>query len=44
MVWLTLLDSMGDAAIPEFKGMVGVVKETVLDTRAALQGLLGSKI
>jgi hypothetical protein len=35
---------MGDAAIPEFKGMVGVVKETMKDTKAALQGLLGSKI
>jgi len=39
-----LYELMGDAAIPEFKGMVNVVKETMRDTRAALQGLLGSKI
>jgi hypothetical protein len=35
---------MGDAGIPEFRSMVGVVKETVGDTKAALQGLVGSKI
>ncbi|KAL2259964.1 hypothetical protein VTK26DRAFT_6176 [Humicola hyalothermophila] len=39
-----LYECMGDAAIPEFRAVVGVVKETMADTRAALQGLLGSKI
>ncbi len=39
-----IYECMGDAGIPEFKGMVGVVKETMRDTKAALQGLLGSKI
>lgn len=39
-----IYECMGDAGIPEFKGMVGVVKETMGDTKAALQGLLGSKI
>lgn len=39
-----IYECMGDAAIPEFKGMVGVVKETMRDTKAALQGLVGSKI
>ncbi|GAB1320536.1 Isochorismatase domain-containing protein 2 [Madurella fahalii] len=39
-----IYECMGDAAIPEFKGMVGLVKETMGDTKAALQGLVGSKI
>jgi nicotinamidase-related amidase len=39
-----IYECMGDAAIPEFRGMVKVVKETMGDTKAALQGLLGSKI
>ncbi|KAH6850194.1 Isochorismatase-like protein [Chaetomium sp. MPI-CAGE-AT-0009] len=39
-----IYECMGDAGIPEFKGMVRVVKETVGDTKAALQGLVGSKI
>jgi hypothetical protein len=39
-----IYECMGDAGIPEFKGMVGVVKETMRDTKAALQGLVGSKI
>ncbi|KAL2020254.1 hypothetical protein VTK56DRAFT_8578 [Thermocarpiscus australiensis] len=39
-----LYECMGDAGIPEFRGMVKLVKETVGDTRAALQGLVGSKI
>ncbi|KXX74322.1 Isochorismatase family protein 1B [Madurella mycetomatis] len=36
-----IYECMGDAAIPEFKGMVGLVKETMGDTKAALQGLWG---
>ncbi|KAH6636585.1 Isochorismatase-like protein [Chaetomium tenue] len=39
-----IYECMGDAGIPEFKGMIGVVKEAVGDTRAALAGLVGSKI
>ncbi|KAK4044030.1 putative hydroxyethylthiazole kinase [Parachaetomium inaequale] len=39
-----IYECMGDAGIPEFKSMVGVVKETMGDTKAALQGLVGSKI
>lgn len=39
-----IYECMGDAGIPEFKGMIGVVKEAVGDTRAALTGLVGSKI
>jgi hypothetical protein len=39
-----IYECMGDSAIPEFKGMVGVVKRTMGDTKVALQGLLGSKI
>lgn len=39
-----IYECMGDAGIPEFKGMVGVVKAAVGDTKAALQGLVGSKI
>ncbi|KAK4106555.1 Isochorismatase hydrolase [Parathielavia hyrcaniae] len=39
-----LYECMGDAAAPEFRDVVRVVKEAVADTRAALQGLLGSKI
>ncbi|KAL1837550.1 hypothetical protein VTJ49DRAFT_3653 [Mycothermus thermophilus] len=39
-----LYELMGDAAIPEFKAIVNVVKETAKETGAALQGLLGSKI
>ncbi|KAK3302126.1 Isochorismatase-like protein [Chaetomium strumarium] len=39
-----IYECMGDAGIPEFRGMVKVVKETMGDTRAALQALLGSKI
>ena len=40
-----LYECMGDAAIPEFRAMVGLVKDTAADTKAALQGLLvGSKI
>ncbi|KAH6624903.1 Isochorismatase-like protein [Chaetomium sp. MPI-SDFR-AT-0129] len=37
-------ECMGDAGIPEFKGIVGVVKESAGDTREALGGLVGSKI
>lgn len=37
-------ECMGDAGIAEFKGVVGVVKDSVGDTRAALEGLVGSKI
>ncbi|KAK3295980.1 Isochorismatase-like protein [Chaetomium fimeti] len=39
-----IYECMGDAGIPEFKGMIQVIKETVGDTKAALQGLVGSKI
>ncbi|KAK3906356.1 Isochorismatase-like protein [Staphylotrichum tortipilum] len=39
-----IYECMGDAGIPEFRGMVGVMKDTMRDTKAALQGLLGSKI
>ncbi|KAL2271660.1 hypothetical protein VTJ83DRAFT_1031 [Remersonia thermophila] len=39
-----LYELMGDAAIPEFKAIVNVVKETAKETGEALQGLLGSKI
>lgn len=39
-----LYECMGDAGIPEFKAVVGLVKETMGDTRAALQALVGSKI
>ena len=35
-----IYEVMGDAAIPEFKTLAGLVKETGPDTRAALQGLL----
>ncbi|KAL2124247.1 hypothetical protein VTJ04DRAFT_612 [Mycothermus thermophilus] len=39
-----LYELMGDAAIPEFKGIVSVVKETQQGTGEALRGLLGSKM
>lgn len=39
-----IYECMGDAAVPEFKGMVGLVKETGKDTKAVLQGLLSSKM
>ncbi|KAK4247735.1 Isochorismatase-like protein [Corynascus novoguineensis] len=39
-----IYECMGDAKIPEFKEIVGVVKETMGDTRAALKSLVGSKI
>ncbi|KAK3944733.1 Isochorismatase-like protein [Diplogelasinospora grovesii] len=35
-----LYECMGDADIPEFKGIVGLVKETGPKTKEALQGLL----
>lgn len=39
-----IYECMGDAKIPEFKHIVGLVKDTATDTRAALKGLLGSKM
>ncbi|KAK2070296.1 hypothetical protein P8C59_004802 [Phyllachora maydis] len=36
-----MYEVMGDAAIGEFKAVVGLVKETGPQTRAAMQGLLG---
>ncbi|KAK0621377.1 Isochorismatase-like protein [Bombardia bombarda] len=39
-----LYECMGDAAVAEFKAIVGLVKDTGADTRTALQGLLGSKM
>ncbi|KAL2164503.1 hypothetical protein VTH06DRAFT_3719 [Thermothelomyces fergusii] len=39
-----IYECMGDAKIPEFKQIVGLVKDTAADTRAALKGLLGSKM
>lgn len=41
-----IYECMGDAAAPEFKAVVGLVKETIKDTKASLQGLapIGSKI
>lgn len=39
-----IYECMGDAKVPEFKEIVGVVKETMGDTRAALKSLVGSKI
>jgi hypothetical protein len=35
-----LYECMGDAAIPEFRSIVGLVKETGSDTKTSLQGLL----
>ncbi|KAK4178461.1 Isochorismatase-like protein [Triangularia setosa] len=39
-----IYELMGDAAVPEFKGIVNLVKDTGKETRGALGGLLGSKI
>ncbi|KAK4190119.1 putative hydrolase [Podospora australis] len=41
-----IYECMGDAAVPEFKQMVSLVKDTMKDTKASLQGLvpIGSKI
>lgn len=39
-----LYERLGDAAAPEFRGAVALVKESAADTRAALQGLLASKM
>ncbi|KAI1637165.1 Isochorismatase hydrolase [Biscogniauxia mediterranea] len=39
-----LYECMGDARVPEFRDVARVVKDTGHDTRAALAGLLGSKI
>ncbi|KAK3322383.1 Isochorismatase-like protein [Apodospora peruviana] len=36
-----IYECMGDAVIPEFKGIVSLVKDTSGDTKKALQGLLG---
>jgi hypothetical protein len=36
-----IYECMGDAAIPEFRGMVKLVKETMADTKVSLQALLG---
>ncbi|TDZ74487.1 Isochorismatase domain-containing protein 2 [Colletotrichum trifolii] len=35
-----LYELMGDASVPEFKGIVGLVKETGKDTKEALQALV----
>ncbi|KAK0711174.1 Isochorismatase-like protein [Lasiosphaeris hirsuta] len=37
-------ECMGDAAVPEFRAIVALVKDTALDTKAALQGLLGTPV
>lgn len=39
-----LYEVIGDAGIPEFRGIVGLVKETSADTKAALGALLPSKM
>ena len=39
-----LYECVGDAAIPEFKAIIGLVKESAADTRTALQSLLAAKI
>ncbi|OAA57859.1 isochorismatase family protein [Niveomyces insectorum RCEF 264] len=39
-----LYEHLGDAAVPTFRGMVGLVKETSADTRTALSALLSPKI
>lgn len=39
-----MYETMGDAGIPEFRNIVGLVKETKDDTQAALKGLLSPKI
>ncbi|KAK4461445.1 hypothetical protein QBC42DRAFT_178595 [Cladorrhinum samala] len=39
-----MYECMGDAGIPEFKSVIGVVKDTMKDTKEAWQGLVGSKI
>lgn len=35
-----LYEAVGDAAVPEFKSVIGIVKETSADTRAVLQALV----
>lgn len=35
-----LYEVVGDAAAPEFKGLIGIVKESVEDTKAVLGALL----
>ncbi|KAK4169209.1 Isochorismatase-like protein [Cladorrhinum sp. PSN259] len=39
-----MYECMGDAAVPEFKEVIKLVKDTVGDTRAGLAGSIGSKI
>ncbi|KAK4650134.1 hypothetical protein QC762_702020 [Podospora pseudocomata] len=39
-----IYELMGDAAVPEFKGIVNLVKDTGNETKGALRGLVGSKI
>ncbi|KAJ9150708.1 Isochorismatase domain-containing protein [Pleurostoma richardsiae] len=39
-----LYECMGDATVPEFKSIVGLVKETSADTKAALQNLVPAKM
>lgn len=39
-----LYECMGDAGIPEFKSIVGIVKETGKDTKTALGALIPSRI
>lgn len=39
-----LYECMGDAAIPEFKSIVGIVKESGKDTKTALGALIPSRI
>ncbi|KAK3357441.1 Isochorismatase-like protein [Lasiosphaeria hispida] len=39
-----IYECMGDAAVPEFKAIVALVKDTGPDTKAALQGLLGTPV
>ncbi|CAK7238743.1 MAG: hypothetical protein STHCBS139747_000161 [Sporothrix thermara] len=39
-----LYETMGDASIPAFRNIVGLVKDTSADTKAALSSLLSSKI
>jgi hypothetical protein len=34
-----IYELMGDARAPEFRGVVGLVKDTLADTRKALQAL-----
>lgn len=34
-----LYEAVGDASTPEFKKLIGVVKESMQDTKRALQGL-----